>query len=97
MPPSRDGRDDAGRINASDAVVSGIRDVEIAERVDRHASGKVDLGAGRGAAVAREPRRPGARDGDDGARSIDASDAVVERIGDVEVAERVDRDAGGAI
>src|SRR5262249_6099162 len=54
-PGAGDRRDDAGRVDATDAVVDGVCDVDVAKYIDRDASGRVDLGGICGTSVAGEP------------------------------------------
>ena len=87
-----DGRDDAARrVDPADDAVERIGDEQIAEPVDRHVPRLEQLGAGRRAAVAREPGRAVARDGRDHAgRRVDPADTAVGCIGDEQIAEPVD-------
>ena len=55
-----EGRDDAGRGDAADAVVGGVGDVEVARRREGHAPGPVQLGRGGGPSVAGEAGGAGA-------------------------------------
>src|SRR5205823_287524 len=54
---SRDGRDDAVRVDAPDAVVIGIGEVEVAGGIERDAVGIVQLRLCRGTSVAAESAR----------------------------------------
>src|SRR5690606_27116812 len=87
------GGDRPGRIDAADAMVEGVGHVE--GSVGRHVdtTRPVELGLGRRAAVAGEAGGAGAGDGLDGAGGVDPPDAVVERVGHVEVAGVVEGDA----
>src|SRR5207249_4168676 len=57
------GRDGAAGRDLADAIVGDVRDVEVARRIEGHASGGVELRSGRGAAVAREVPAGVGRDG----------------------------------
>ena len=95
-PASREGGDIARRgIHLADAVVIRIGDIEVARPVHRHAVGAVELRrCRRGAVAAEAAERPGPRHRGDAARgSVHLADALVVRIGDVEVARPIHRHA----
>ena len=60
---ARHGRNRAVRRHLAHHFIAGVRDVQVAGGVHRHAERAVDLCAGGRAAVAREPRRSAARHG----------------------------------
>ena len=76
-------------------MVCEIGDVEVACAIHHHASGLVQLGLDRRAAVPAESPLSRARNGGDRPRGIDLANAVVVLIGDVEVARPVHRHASG--
>ena len=92
--------------NTADAMVECVSDKEIAPIVGNHAVGKVQASAGRHAAIAAEASCTVAANSGDSAGSIYFSDAVVECVGDKQVAVVIDghclrdiqaRDAGGPV
>ena len=94
---ARHGGDDAfGGLHAADAAVARIGDEQVARGVHRHTLGEAQAGGGGGAAVAGEAPGAGARHGgDDPTGPVHPADAVVELIGDVQVARGVHRHIGG--
>src|SRR6202042_2392064 len=101
-----DGGDDAGRGDLADGVVEGVSDEQVAGAVDGDALRVVQLGAGGGAAVAGESAEPVAglvggevagHGGDDPGLGVDPADDVVGRVGDIQVAVGVHREAGGGV
>ena len=81
-----------------DAVVLGVGDVQIADRVDRDADGRVEVGRRARDPVAVVARRARPGDGiDDAARGRHLPHAVVARVGDVEIARSVHRHAPRAV
>ena len=93
-----DGGDEVGlEIDAADAVVAGVCDVE-AGAVEGKAEGCGELRAGGGAAVAGGAESTGAGDGgDDTGDGIDAADAIVVGVGDEEIAGGVEGDGVGRV
>ena len=82
----------------ADAVVTGVRDEEVARSVDGDAGRVPELRAGGGAPVAEEARTAGAGErGDDAGAGRDPADAVVRRVRDEEVAGGVDGDRVGKV
>src|ERR1700733_9901075 len=101
-----DGGDAPGRGDFADGVVEGVGDEQVAGAVDGDALGVVEAGGGGGAAVAGEAAEAVAGlvggvvagdGGDDPGLGVDPADDVVGRVGDVEVALRVDGEAGGGV
>ncbi len=86
---SGDGRDLPFGRDLADAVVVGVRDVDVAAPVHGHADGGVEARGG-GVAVG-VARRAFARDRADLPFGRDLADAVVARVGDVEIACVVNR------
>jgi hypothetical protein len=81
------GGDDAGRdVDAANAVVAGVSEVEIVLGVDCERDGEVELGAGGGAAIARKTGSAIAGDrGEDVGGKAELADDVIVRVGDVKV------------
>ena len=80
-----DGGDDAGGgVDAADAVVGGVGDVEIAGGVEGDGSGEVELGGGCGGVVSAEAGGGSGDGGDDVGGEVYGADAVVVGVGDVE-------------
>src|SRR5882672_3019645 len=75
-----------------------VGDIDVARRVDRDAVGLVEAGLRRRAAVAGIAglARAGASGDVSGAR-LDPPDPVVERVGEVEIAARVEADIEGPV
>ena len=96
-PISRDRGDHSRSVHLADAVVVPIGDVQVAQTVRRHAGGAVQLRRNGRAAVPAEAARPVARHRGDHPRSVHLADAVVARIGDVQVARAVQRHATGSV
>src|ERR1019366_1408410 len=76
--------------------VTRVGDIEVAGGVHGDPHGAAQLGAGGRAVVAAETLRPISRRGGDHPVR-DLADAVVDRVGDVQVAGRVDGDPGGKV
>jgi hypothetical protein len=83
----------AVRGDAADAVVSQVGDIEVAGRIGGQAVRKVELGGGGRAAVTAETGGSGSGDGGDDALGIHAPDTMVVRVGEVDVAQPIGRDA----
>src|SRR5205823_1152896 len=81
------------RVDAANARVARVGDVEPPGAVDRDVIGIVKLRVQCRAAVAGEAERAVAGDGRDRTVDVDAADALIERVGDVNAALRIDRDA----
>ena len=81
--------------DAADAVVVGVGDVDFAFGADGDADGRVEARP-RGRAV-EEAGRAFAREGRDDAFLRDLPNTVVARVGDVEVAVGVEREAGRGV
>ena len=77
----------------ADPVVVRIGDVEVARLVHRHVIGVVELGRGGLTPVSAKAFRSRPRDGGARPRGVHLADPVVFRIGDVEVARPVHRQA----
>ena len=90
-PRPRDSGDGAVGIHLADAVVARIGNVEVAGVVHRHAGGAPQLSRGGRAAVSAVALCPRPRDSGDDAVGGHLADAVVARIGNVEVAGVVHR------
>ena len=92
------GRDRAGgHVHTPHAPAVLVGDEQVSFPVDRKALGAVQARAHRGAAVAAGEPAPAARDrGDDARFGVDAphARAVLDVLGDIEVARRVERDRG---
>src|SRR5581483_9184736 len=90
-----EGRDDAvGGAHRTHDVVVLVGDVEVARGIERDGDGEVEGGLRRGAVVAAVAGAAVPGDGrDDAGRGIDAANAVVELIGDVEAAGAIDGEA----
>lgn len=85
-----------GEIDATDAVVAGVRDVE-AGGVEGEAGGRGELGADGRAAIAPCTKDTGAGEGrDDAGGAVDDADAVVVGVCDEEVAGGVEGESVGA-
>jgi len=78
-------------------VVGAVGHIEVGGvgTIRRHPVGEREVGPGGPGAVTGEPEPTGAGHGGDDAPAVDAADAGVVGIGDVEVAGPVDRHAGG--
>src|SRR5262249_20551681 len=89
---ARHGSDDAGlAVNLADHGVEAIDDVEVSVLVHGAGVGLVDGGVGRLVAVAGVAFLARAGDGgDDAGLEIDLANAVVHRLGDVEMAAVID-------
>ena len=87
--------DHARRVHAANAVVPRVGDVEVARRVHPHAAGKIKLCAGCRATVPAPAPLARTRHRGDHPRTVHAANAVVPRVGDVEVTRCVHRHAGG--
>src|ERR1700678_1533333 len=87
-----EGGDDAGgSVDAADAVVTGVGEVEIVCGVECYGGGKVELGRGCEGVVAGEAWDAGSRDGgDDAGDEIKFADAVIVGIGYVEIVGSVE-------
>ena len=90
---ARDGGDDPGRVDAADSVVRGIGDEHVAVVVDRDAGRILQVGRGGRTAVAQEGGDAVAGDRGDRPVGGDATDPVIERIGDEDVPLMVERHA----
>ena len=93
----------AGR-NLADAVVSdalgrslGVSDIEIAGCIQRNAEWGRYLSAGGGAAVAAVAGRAVTGNSADGSAGIHLADTAIHGVGNVEIAERVQRHSAGKI
>ena len=91
-----DGGDDAGDgVDAADALVGGVREVKVSAGVEGEAVREGEGGAGRSGGVAGKGWSAGTSDGGDYAGGgVDAADAVVVGVGEVEVVCGVEREAG---
>ena len=87
------GLDGAVGRDAAHAAVVQIGDVEVAGQIDGNAVGQVELGAGGRPAIAAETRDAGSRHGGDRAGGVDLADAVVVRIGKIQITPTVGGDA----
>ena len=74
-----------------------IRDEEVARRIERDVLGILQGGAGCRAAIAGEAGLPGAGYRRDGAAGVDLADDVVTRIGDEDVAGRIEGHVSRAV
>ena len=82
-----DGGDDAsGGIDAADAVVAGVGEVEIVCGVEGERSGKVELSGGGEGVVAGEAGGRAGDGGDDASGEVQFADAVVVGVCNVEIA-----------
>src|SRR5207248_1789328 len=87
-----------GGVEAAHPAVQPVGDVEIAGAVEHYAVGLVERRPGGGAAIAGIALFAIAGDGgDDAARRIDAADAVVEGVGEIEVGGAVKGDIERAV
>jgi hypothetical protein len=73
--------DVAGAVDAADPVAEFLADIDVADRVDDHAPGVVELGLGGRAAVACRAGRPRPRHGVDDPAGVDAADPVIVAVG----------------
>ena len=90
-----DGGDGAGSgVDATDSMIVGVGEEEVAEGVEGEAVGGVERGGGGGAVVAGEALRTGAGDDGDVAGSVNFSDEVAGGFSQVEVACVVEDDGG---
>ena len=94
-----DGGDDAGGcVDTADAVVGGVGQVEVAGGVEGQAVREGEGCVSCGGAVTGVARCAGAGDGgDDAGGGVDAANAVVVGVSEVEVAGGVKGEAGGGI
>ena len=91
-----DGGDTAGRIDAADAVIAGIGNINIAAaRVD--CGWPVEFGTGCRGAITGKSGGAGAGDSGNDASGADLADAMVAGIGDVHRSDAVDEDPGGRV
>src|SRR4029077_11128934 len=90
------GGHDAGRVEAANAVVVLVIEVESVGRTHEQRLGLVQLDGGAGAAAV-EAEYPGARHGGDDPRPVDLADPVVGAVGDVEVPGGIERRAVGPV
>jgi hypothetical protein len=91
---SGDGGDVAGGVELADAAVASVSEGEEAGGRESGGAGRVERGGGGGAVVAGEALGAVTSDGgDDAGGGIDAADAVVGGVGEVEVAGGVDGEA----
>ncbi len=90
------GDDAGGEVELADAVVVGVGEVEVGA-VCGEAVWGVDRGGGGGSVVSGEALCAGACDGGDDAGGVDFADAVVLRVGYVEITGWVESDGGGEI
>src|SRR5262249_28463553 len=93
-----DGEDaTVARVDATDAVVAAIGDVDVTGRVDRQRRRVVQLATYRAAAVVRVAGRAVAGDRRHYAGGADPADRVVAAVGDVEVPRTVEREPCGLV
>ena len=93
---ARDGSDDAVLVHLADSAIPAIRYEQIAGRIHRHVLRGGQMGGGGRSVVTGESRNAvAARIGADGSVGRDLSDAVDDRFGDIDVAGRIHRQAGG--
>ena len=86
------------RIHLTDAVVDGVRDVDIPGAVHRHAIGIVEFREVRRAVIAVESRSPITRNRTDVSRArIHLTDALVAKVRDVDIPCTVHRNAIGLV
>lgn len=78
-----DGRDDPGAVDLTNPVVPGIGDAEVARGIDGESAWIVEGGTSGGATVT-EPVVTAAGERGDDPCWVDLSDALVERLGDVD-------------
>ncbi len=91
-----DGGDISGRIDAADAVIAGIGNINIAAaRVD--CGWPVEFGCGSRGAITGKSGGAGAGDSGNDAGGADLADALVAGIGDVNRPDAVDEDPGGRV
>ena len=83
---SRHRRDHSRRVHLAHALIEGVSDVQIANRVHRHAGGSVELGVGGRAAVPTIALPACARHRRDHSRRAHAAHAVIRGVGDIQVA-----------
>ena len=83
-------RDLAVGRHLADPQVAAVRDEKVARRIERDVLGILQGGAGCRAAIAGEAGLPGAGYRRDGAAGVDLADDVVTRIGDEDVAGRIE-------
>jgi hypothetical protein len=79
-----------------DALVAGVRDVEIVGNVERHAGGAVKPDAGGNSAVAAIPENAAARNGVDSTGN-NFADTLVVGVRDIDIVGTIERDAGRII
>jgi len=90
-----DGRDRAIELDATDAVVERVGDMEPAHRVERDVERIAKRRAGRLARLTAEAERAAAADRGDRSVRSDAANALVRGVRDRDAPRRVDREAGG--
>ena len=89
-------RDDAGWIDAANAMIAGIGDVDVAKPVGLHIHRSVQAGLVRGSAIAAVSGAAGSGDaGDHAVRNF--ADAMIRGIGDIQHAVRIQGDAHGTV
>ena len=96
-PIARNRTDISRGIHLTDAAVVAVRDVDIPGTVHRHASGPVELRAGRRPSIAAVTRSPVARHSTDISRGIHLTDAAVVAVRDVDIPGTVHRHASGPV
>src|SRR5262245_39992438 len=87
--------DHTGRSDPADAVVFGIGDEKVSLRIDRYITRLVQLGGGSRAAVSAEAKSPVAGHSRDDAGRIDLANAIVEGVGEEQIAFTICRHARG--
>ena len=84
------------RSDFADPRVAQVRDINGAGIVGSDAVRKVQRGKRGRSAIAREPGTPGAREGSGQAIGSNPADTMRIRIREIEIAQRIHRDAGKA-
>ena len=98
LTAARDGRDDTVRVDAPDAMIGLIADVDVPGRIRDGVSRKEEAGRGRRSAIAGEAFAADTGDGlDDPGLPVDTADAVLAGFGDVDAAVRPDADVIGLV
>ena len=88
----RERGDDAGPVDAPNTVVQPVSHVDIAVRINGDSIRLVELGICSRTPVSRVARPAGPRNGCDDARGVDAPDAMVPNVSDVDVVSCIGRD-----
>ncbi len=97
-----DGRDDSGcRVNSANSIVIGVREKEIAVRIDVQAPRSADTGLGSEAAVpdgtvVSAAAAAARKDRDDASGNGNFADEIVAQIRDVDIAEVIDGESDRA-